>query len=164
MIKSICFLFGSFPFILKHYDIHFLKTMKIQQFFISWRLWKCIPVKIQTIFKTLTNLLLCPFLKQKSYKLKNLNHFHSPLRLLWCWEHKTVCTVLCITNLVYIDTVLCLLSVAVWVAIIHIGTLGSILDFQLNWKSFKFQLERWNLREAVLCIMQKTSPPSHPTA
>ena len=42
----------------------------------------------------------------------------------------------------------------------NIATLGSILDFQLDWKSFKFQLARWSLREAGLC-REPQHPPTH---
>ena len=41
---------------------------------------------------------------------------------------------------------------------VRIATHGSILDFQLRLKFGKFQLARWNLRDAVLC-----RDPHHPT-
>ena len=41
-----------------------------------------------------------------------------------------------------------------------IATLGSTLDAQLSWKSSKFQLARWSLREAGLC--REPHPPTHP--
>ena len=42
-----------------------------------------------------------------------------------------------------------------------IATLGSILDSQLDWKSFKFQLARWSLREAEL-RREPHPPTTHP--
>ena len=43
-----------------------------------------------------------------------------------------------------------------------IATLGSILDSQLDWKSFKFQLARWSLREAEL-RREPHPPTTYPT-
>ena len=40
-----------------------------------------------------------------------------------------------------------------------VATLGSILDSQLCWKSYKFHLARWSHRVAWLCTWD---PPTHP--
>ena len=44
----------------------------------------------------------------------------------------------------------------------HIATLGSLLYFQLSWKSGKVQLTRWSLKEAGLKRAPPIKPPTHP--